>query len=199
MRRAFRIVSKGCHMPLTPTRRQKVISIVILFFMIALSLGVILLPFDTENLSVLGYGGLFIITLLGAMSLFVPGPTMIAAVMIGATLNPLLVGLFAGAGSSIGESTGYAAGYATRAVVQGPDQNKAWYWRMLSWMSRFPFLTLFVFSLIPNPVSDVSGLIAGRIGYPYWRFLLSNFFGKAIRFGLTAYLGSIFGIHLKLD
>src|SRR5512145_2696838 len=104
-------------MPLTPTRRQKTISIVILFFMIALSLGVILLPFDTQNLPLLGYGGLFLIALLGAMSLFVPGPTMIAAIMIGATLNPLLVGLFAGAGSSIGESTGYAAGYATRAVV----------------------------------------------------------------------------------
>ncbi len=193
-----KIEQKGSSMLVTPTRRQKAFSIIILIAMVALSLAVTFLPLEPESLSVFGYGGIFLITLLGAMSLFVPGPTMIAALMVGAQLNPLLVGLFAGSGSAIGETTGYAAGYATRAVVQEPTQNKAWYWRVLDWMSHYPFLTLFGFAVIPNPLSDVSGLIAGRIGYPYWRFLLATFLGKAIRFGLTAYVGSILDFPLKL-
>lgn len=183
----------------TPTRRQRAVSIALLAAMIALSLAVLFLPFDAQSLSVLGYSGIFLITLLGAMSMFVPGPTMIAAFVIGATLNPFLVGLFAGSGSAIGESTGYVTGYATRAVILEPEKEKAWYWRLFEWMSRYPFLIQFGFAVIPNPLSDVSGLIAGRIGYPYWRFLLSTFLGKAIRFGAAAYLGSIWGVPFRPD
>lgn len=175
--------------------------------MLGLSLAVFFLPIDPQRLGVLGYGGIFLITLLGAMTLFVPGPTMVAAFLIGATLNPLLVSLFAGLGSAIGETTGYTAGYATRTLVQNPtdsnptDSNpaaqKAWYFRVVDWMARYPFLTLFVLSAIPNFLTDLSGLIAGRIGYPYWKFLTATFLGKTVRFGMSAYLGSIFGKNLK--
>ncbi len=179
-----------------PTRRQKALSILIFLASLAFSLAVFILPIQPEQLRVFGYGGIFIITLLGAMTLFVPGPTMIAAFLIGSTLNPLLVSLFAGLGSAIGETTGYTAGFATRALIQEPSQAARWYWRVLNWMVRFPFLTLFVLSAIPNPITDVSGLIAGRIRYPYWRFLLATFLGKTIRFGLSAYLGAAFGKRL---
>ncbi len=180
----------------SPTRRQKVISILIFIASLAFSLTIFLIPLDTQKLGVLGYGGIFIITLLGAMTLFVPGPTMVAAFLIGSTLNPLLVSLFAGLGSAIGETTGYTAGYASRALVQEPGGSRAWYWRVLHWMSRYPFLTLFVFSAIPNFLTDLSGLIAGRIRYPYWKFLVATFLGKTVRFGMSAYLGSLFGKQL---
>lgn len=176
-----------------PTRRQKTISILIFLAALALSLTVFLIPIDPERLRVLGYGGIFLITLLGAMTLFIPGPTIIAAFLIGSALNPLLVSLFAGLGSAIGETTGYTAGYATRALIRDPGEKAVWYWKVLNWMLRYPFLTLFVISAIPNFITDISGLIAGRIRYPYWRFLLATFLGKTVRFGLSAYLGSIFG------
>lgn len=179
-----------------PSGRQKALSILIIVASLALSLTVFLLPINTEELRVFGYGGIFIITLLGAMTLFIPGPTMVAAFLIGSTLNPLLVSLFAGAGSAIGETTGYTAGFATRTLIQDPAQSTRWYWKVLNWMMRFPFLTLFILSAIPNPITDVSGLIAGRIVYPYWRFLLATFLGKTVRFGLSAYLGAVFGKRL---
>jgi membrane protein YqaA with SNARE-associated domain len=178
------------------TRRQKIIAILIFMVSITLSLAIFFVPLQPEQLRVFGYGGIFVITLLGAMTLFIPGPTMLAAFLIGSTLNPLLVSLVAGLGSAIGESTGYTAGYATRALIRDPAGTTRWYWRVLNWMMRFPFLTLFVLSAIPNPITDVSGLIAGRIRYPYWAFLLATFLGKTIRFGLSAYLGSIFGKRL---
>lgn len=179
-----------------PTRRQKTISILIFIASIALSLSVFFLPLKPAQLGVLGYVGIFIITLLGAMTLFVPGPTMIAAFLIGSTLNPLLVSLFAGLGSAIGETTGYTAGLATRALIADPSEKAVWYWRVLRWMMRYPFLTLFVFSAIPNFITDVSGLIAGRIRYAYWKFLLATFLGKSVRFGLSAFLGAVFGKRL---
>ncbi len=176
-----------------PTRRQKMIAVAVFVASLALSVAVFLLPIKPEALGVLGYGGIFIITLLGAMTLFIPGPTMVAAFLIGSTLNPLLVSLCAGLGSAIGETTGYTAGYATRALIRDPGEKQVWYWRLLRWMTRFPFLTLFVLSAIPNFLTDVGGLIAGRIGYPYAKFLLATFLGKTVRFGLSAYLGAIFG------
>jgi membrane protein YqaA with SNARE-associated domain len=174
-----------------PTRRQKIVAVLIFIGSLAFSVAVFFLPVKPEQLGVYGYSGIFIITLLGAMTLFVPGPTMVAAFLIGATLNPLLVSLFAGLGSAIGETTGYTAGYATRALIRDPGEKQTWYWRVLNWMARYPFLTLFVLSAIPNFLTDVSGLIAGRIGYPYWKFLLATFFGKTVRFGMSAYLGSL--------
>jgi membrane protein YqaA with SNARE-associated domain len=179
-----------------PTRRQKIASILIFIGSLTISLVIFFLPIKPEQLGVWGYGGIFIITMLGAMMLFVPGPTMIAAFFIGSTLNPLLVALFAGLGSAIGESTGYGAGYATRALIRDPEEKVVWYWRVLNWMVRYPFLTVFMLSAIPNFVTDVAGLIAGRIRYSYLKFLLATFLGKTVRFGMSAYLGSVFGRNL---
>jgi membrane protein YqaA with SNARE-associated domain len=176
-----------------PTGKQKILALIIFLASLALSLTVFFLPLRPEELGVLGYGGIFLITLLGAMTLFIPGPTMVAAFLIGSTLNPLLVSLTAGLGSALGESTGYTAGLATRTLIRAPAPSTRWYGRVFRWMLRFPFLTLFLLSAIPNPITDVSGVIAGRIGYPYWAFLLATFLGKTIRFGLAAYLGAAFG------
>jgi membrane protein DedA with SNARE-associated domain len=38
----------------------------------------------------------------------------------------------------------------------------------------------------------MSGIIAGRIEYPFPKFLLATFFGKSIRFGIAAYVGAWF-------
>ncbi len=192
-----------------PTGREKVVAIIIFIASLALSLGIFFLPVQPERLAAFGYVGIFVITLLGAMTLFVPGPTMVAAFLIGATLNPLLVSLVAGFGSALGETTGYTAGYASRALVPGgtpgepaeqPEgeaeaepKKKSWYQHILHWMLRYPFLTLFLLSAIPNFITDVAGLIAGRIRYPYLRYLLATFLGKTIRFGMSAFLGAYFG------
>lgn len=171
----------------------KLFAILLFIGSLALSFSVFLFPIKTEQLKVLGYGGIFLITLLGAMTLFVSAPTMVAAFLVGAALNPWLVSLVAGFGSALGETTGYTAGYATRTLIADPAEKRVWYWRIFNWMVKYPFLTLFLFSAIPNFITDVSGLIAGRIHYPYPKFLLATFLGKTIRFGIGAFLGATFG------
>lgn len=172
---------------------DKLVSISVFIISIALSAGVLLIPLNPEELRVYGYGGVFIITLLGAATLFIPGPTMVATFIVGSQLNPLTVAFVAGLGSAIGETTGYAAGYASLALLSPRERNDNWYQRIFRWMGNHPFLTIFLLDAIPNLLGDIAGLIAGRTKYPYLRFLLASFLGKTVRFGLSAYLGFRFG------
>jgi hypothetical protein len=72
------------------------------------------LPIDRQTLVAAGYGGMFAVALLSAVSLL-PGPSGIAAFVAGGTLQPFWVSVAAGLGSAIGESTGYLAGYGSKA------------------------------------------------------------------------------------
>ena len=168
---------------------DKAISILVLIGAIGLSVGIFFIRLDPADLAKYGYIGVFVITLLGAATLFIPGPTMIATFAVGALLNPLTVSLVAGLGSALGETTGYAAGYASRAVITPMERKDAWYQRILRWMSSHPFLTIFLLDAIPNFLGDIAGLIAGRNRYSYLKFLMASFLGKTIRFSISAYLG----------
>src|SRR6266498_5546400 len=171
---------------------DKAISVVVLIGSITLSISIFFIPLDPTDLAVYGYGGVFVITMLGAATLFIPGPTMVATFVVGALLNPTLVALVAGLGSAIGESTGYAAGYASRAFVTSTERKDTWYQRIFRWMSSHPFLTIFLLDAIPNLLGDIAGLIAGRNKYSYFKFLFASFLGKTVRFSIAAYLGFSF-------
>ncbi len=172
---------------------DKAVSIFGLLVSIVLSLSVLFIPLDPKELAVYGYGGVFIVTLLGAATLFIPGPTMVATFIVGSLLNPILVSLVAGLGSALGESTGYLAGYASRVLIEPKERRDTWYQRILGWMTSHPFLTIFLFDAIPNLLGDIAGLIAGRNKYSYFKFLLASFLGKTIRFSISTYLGFEFG------
>lgn len=172
---------------------DKAISIGVFILSIALSISVLFIRLNPEELKAYGYGGVFIITLLGAATLFIPGPTMVATFVVGAMLNPMVVALVAGLGSALGESTGYVAGHASRALISSGEDKNTWYQRIFRWMGTHPFLTIFLLDAIPNFVGDIAGLIAGRNKYSYFKFLLASFLGKTIRFGISAYLGFGFG------
>src|SRR5215211_204133 len=105
---------------------DKPLSIGVFAISILLSVAVFFIPLDPNEMKVYGYGGIFVITLLGAATLFIPGPTMVATFVIGAVLNPAIVAMVAGLGSAIGESTGYAAGFASRAFLTPQERNNSW-------------------------------------------------------------------------
>jgi membrane protein YqaA with SNARE-associated domain len=180
-------------MPTLPARYQKLISVLIFIGSLALSISVLFLKVDTRQLAAYGYGGIFVITLLGALSLFIPGPTLLAAFLIGSVLNPFWVSVVAGLGSALGETTGYAAGYSSRSLLSPLEGRSGWYRRLAGWITGHPFLTLFFLSAIPNFLTDLGGLWAGRSGYAYPKFLLATFLGKCVRFALGADLGAYFG------
>src|SRR6266540_7191064 len=165
------------HMLKFLNKYDKALSILVLLASIVLSISVLFIPLDPAVMRTYGYGGVFLITLLGAATLFIPGPTMVATFVVCAMLNPAIVSLVAGLGSAIGESTGYVAGYASRALIAPQERRNTWYQRIFHWMGSHPFLTIFLLDAIPNLLGDMAGLIAGRIKYSYSKFLLASFLG----------------------
>jgi uncharacterized membrane protein YdjX (TVP38/TMEM64 family) len=138
------------------------------------------------TLSAYGYVGIFIISVIGNATVLFPVPSLMAVFAGGTALNPLMVGLVSGVAEPIGELSGYLAGYGGSAVIE----DKAAYVRLESWMRRNGYLTIFVLSVIPNPLFDLAGIAAGALRFPVWKFLVACWAGKTIKAVAIAYAGA---------
>jgi membrane protein YqaA with SNARE-associated domain len=138
------------------------------------------------QLAAIGYPGIFLVSLLSSATIILPAPSLALVFAMGAALNPVFVGLAAGAGEALGELTGYAAGYGGRAVVESQRA----YDVLEEWMRKRGGITIFLLSVIPNPIFDVAGIVAGTLGYPVWRFLLFTWLGKTIKTTAVAFAGA---------
>jgi len=172
-------------------RKQRIIQISALVVAVGITIGIRLLPIDWQNLDwdtikPYGYVGLFVVTFISDATVLIPFPGLVVVFIAGGFLNPLLIGLASGLGSALGELTGYLAGYGGRAVVE----NRAAYMKLESWMRRNGTLTILFLSVIPNPLFDMAGMMAGALKYPLWKFLLVCWLGKAIKFTVVAFAGT---------
>lgn len=138
------------------------------------------------ELAALGYGGIFVVSLLSSATIILPAPSLALVFAMGSALPPLLVGLAAGIGEALGELTGYAAGFGGRAVIE----EERTYERLKEWMERRGGITIFVLSVIPNPLFDLAGIAAGTLRYPLWRFFVICWAGKSIKTTAVAFAGS---------
>lgn len=139
-----------------------------------------------QQVAAYGYPGVFLVSLLGNATIILPAPSLAVVFAMGAVLNPLLVGLVAGAGEALGELTGFMAGYGGQVVVERYDI----YHRFHRYMERYGLIAIFVLSVIPNPFFDMAGLAAGALRFPVWQFLVSCWAGKTIKTVAVAYLGA---------
>jgi len=158
-----------------------------LLFALGVSIAVLVFREQLTALRGYGYAGVFLIGVLGNATVIFPVPSLAVVFAGGSVLHPLLVGLVSGVGEPLGELTGYLAGYGGTAVIEeGPR-----FERIRQWMERRGFLTLFVLSVIPNPVFDLAGIAAGMVRFPVARFLLACWLGKSLKAIAVAYLGSL--------
>ena len=154
---------------------------------IAIAVGVFVYNDRIQQLGLLGYPGIFLISLLSSATLFATAPGFVAVFALGSVLNPLLVGIAAGAGAAIGETTGYFAGVGGKAILE----DRPIYARFHRWITRYGPLAIVVMAALPNPLFDAGGLIAGATGMPLWQFMLATWIGKSIRFVGLAYFGAM--------
>jgi membrane protein YqaA with SNARE-associated domain len=124
-----------------------------------------------------GLLALFVLSALSSATLILPVPGLLLTVAAATVANPLLVGVVAGLGQSVGELTGYLAGASGNSLAGNRVSSS----RMAVWMRRFGPATLFVLALVPNPVFDVAGVVAGALRMPVWQYLLATGSGKVIR------------------
>jgi uncharacterized membrane protein YdjX (TVP38/TMEM64 family) len=134
-----------------------------------------------------GYLGVFLISIVSSATIVIPIPGMVVVAALGAVLNPWLIGLVSAIGATIGETTGYLLGYGGRAAIK----DTATYERMVTWMRRWGGWTIFILALIPNPVFDIAGIVAGVLKYPLWRYYLFGGMGRIPKHILFAFAGSL--------
>ncbi|MFA5079050.1 MAG: VTT domain-containing protein [Dehalococcoidia bacterium] len=143
----------------------------------------------------LKYIGIFVISAAASATLVIPIPGLAMTSLIG-TLSvnpwdPLWIGIASGLGATLGEITGYLLGYSGRMAIA----DTATYEKVVGWMKKWGSLTIFILSLLPNPLFDIAGLAAGALRYPLWKFLLVGAAGRLPKHILFSYLG-YWGIHV---
>ena len=162
----------------------------LLISIVFVATGLVLWTTGTFNIETAGYTSIWFLAFIGAALVFLP-VSALAAVCVAATvdLNPFLIAVVAASAEAIGELTGYLAGMGGKAVF---ERNR-FYLRFKNLFLRYAALTLFLGSIIPNPLFDIMGVAAGSILYPVRRFLLLVFIGKTIKFSWVA-LGCYYGM-----
>ncbi|MBI3980014.1 MAG: VTT domain-containing protein [Chloroflexi bacterium] len=140
------------------------------------------------HLAALGYPGVFLVMILSGASVFFPAPGQATILAAGALWDPILVGMAAGLGNAVGELTGYIAGRAGGAMLGGRKPPHWWIW-LRDRLDRYGFFAILVLAMIPNPVFDAVGILAGSVNYPIRRFWMAVAIGNSIKYIGVAYLG----------
>ncbi|MEX0763382.1 MAG: hypothetical protein WD208_04035 [Dehalococcoidia bacterium] len=160
--------------------------------LVFVAIGAVLWLTGRFEVETVGYPGVWLLSFIGAASIFIPVPGL-AAVCLAATpafgLNLLFIGVLAGSAEAIGEMTGYMAGVTGRGVVS----RHRWYPAVQRHLQRRGGPILFGLSIFPNPLFDVVGIAAGSTGYPVRKFLLLLLVSKTIKSTGIAY-GCYYGI-----
>jgi uncharacterized membrane protein YdjX (TVP38/TMEM64 family) len=174
--------------PPPPTRRLRIVQVLTVVVVVA-ALGAALYFRDRiQELEQYGYAAVFLVGLVSNATLILPVPGLAVSSVMGGVLNPWVVGIVGGVSQALGELTGYMAGYSGQTWV---DENRT-YDRLARWIQRYGVPVIFVLAVIPNPVFDVGGMIAGALRLPVWQFLASCTAGKVIKnilFALAGYYG----------
>jgi len=138
--------------------------------------------------SSLGYLGALLAGMLGSSSLFIPFfPSYIIIALLGATLNPLIVGLLGGLGAGVGQFLHYYVGLGSRYLM--PDQ---WKGRLDSWrkkLDKYGVLLIFAFAATPLTPDDIIWIPLGAMRYPKLKALMAAVSGKVLLNLIYAYVG----------
>lgn len=165
--------------------RQHYVVLIILVAIVIIFVAIYFSSQALDNAWLYGYLGAFLISLMASAVVIIPVPGLPVIFLLGAILNPFIVGFMVGLAEPIGELTGYMAGYSGRITLE----NRKSYTRLQDWMKRRGSLVLFCFSAVPNPIFDAAGIAAGALRYPLWKFLLVLLVGKTIKGTIVALAG----------
>jgi membrane protein YqaA with SNARE-associated domain len=135
-----------------------------------------------------GYFGIFLISLVGAMSVFVPIPYTVVIFALGGlqTFDPLWIAVAAGIGSTIGEFSGYLIGFGGRKVISGKYKKKMDF--LMKLFKKFGPVVIFIFALTPLP-DDLLFIPLGFMRYSVLQAFIPALLGKFFSNLIIAYSG----------
>lgn len=138
----------------------------------------------------LGYGGVFLISFLGASSVVIPIPYTVILLSMAPAFSPIPFAVSAGIGSALGEGIGYGLGYLGRGVLKKKEKLKLD--AMLSIFRRWGLFAIFLFAFTPLP-DDLLFVPLGLMRYSFWKAISACALGKFSMALVLAYSGQIAG------
>lgn len=171
---------------------NKTISIAIFILSILLSFGLFVFRDNFKEASSLGLFGIFLINFLSGLSFFLPAPSFLTVFSGGAVYPPILVALVSSLGATLGDMIYFVMGYTGRMIISAKIENKILYKTFQSLFKKYGTLIVFVLALIPNPLFDGIGLVAGVFTYSPYKFFIVVMLGRFLRYFLLAGVGSYF-------
>jgi len=170
--------------------KGKVLPILGIAIVIAISVGIVLYRDRIAELGVLGYPGIFVVSMIWNSTVLVPIPSFWTYFLLGTipTLQPALIGLAGGSGAAVGELTSYLAGYSGRVILQ--RRRLKIYTRVENWLKKWGLIVIFGFNLVPFFPFDLVGIAAGAVRFPLWKFYLACLAGRTLSYGFIAFAGS---------
>lgn len=166
--------------------RSKKFDVIFYCFNILISIIVIYVAFkfvhsrDILKYANEGYIAIFVATLLGSATIFLPAPNIAIILSGGILFNPLLAGIFGGLGWALGEFTGYYVGRYSGRFILKSNKLKKYYNKAEGYIDRWGLKVIFVFSIIPNPAFDAIGMAAGAYKIHPLKFMGACISGKII-------------------
>ena len=142
-----------------------------------------------------GYFGIFLISLVGALSIIFPIPYTVIIFTLGGTFEPLWIALAAGIGSTVGEFSGYLIGFGGSKVISEKYKKKMEF--LMKLFDRFGLIIIFLFALTPLP-DDLLFIPLGVIRYNIARAFIPALVGKICMNFIVAYSGR-FSIQIIRD
>ncbi len=158
-----------------------------LALVILVSVSLLSLRDQVQNLAALGYPGIFLAAMLSSATVLIPAPGLAIVFTMGSILNPLGVALAAGTGAAVGEISGYMAGLSGRAVIERIEL----YRRLKPKIIQYGPIAIFVLGVIPNPTFDLAGIAAGALKMPFWKFLLAVWAAQVLKMLAVSAAGSL--------
>jgi membrane protein YqaA with SNARE-associated domain len=164
--------------------KRNFLAVMMFVLVLAVTIALFVLRNEILKLGNYGYLGTFVLSVATNATILLPMPSILMILPLGATFNPLYIGLAAGIGGAIGEMTAYVVGYSGRGIWHdNPNYIKA-----VGWLKKWGMLVIFVFSVTPMPL-DIMGIAAGNLRLPAWKFFLPCWPGKTIKYIVLAYVG----------
>ncbi|MBN1303229.1 MAG: VTT domain-containing protein [Anaerolineales bacterium] len=160
--------------------------ILALIFVIGLSVFLISIRDRIDHLSVYGYPGIFLVTMLSSATVLIPAPGLAIIFTMGAIFNPVGIAIAGGLGAGIGELSGYLAGFSGQPVIE----KLGLYNRILPFIKKYGGVAVFILACIPNPVFDLVGIAAGMLKIPIKKFLIAATAGNTVKMFVFAYAGT---------
>lgn len=163
----------------------KVLDIISILIIVGFSLLAFLIRDAVQKYAPVSYLGVLLVCFIANASVLLPAPSILVVVQYSMILNPVLTALCGAVGATLGEMTGYLAGAHGGNLLASKIRKK-----VLSVMPKHPYLVVFCFSLIPLPVFDIVGLIAGAMKLNQSKFFASCLLGKLIKMASFAWMAN---------